>query len=576
MAALFECLLQHAAEHAEAVAVCRSRWDGTYEETTYGHLAERSRQFASAFAAQIPEGQIIPLCLGKTADTVAAMLAALGAGRAFCCIHRKLKPPQIEHMLRQTQAPVALVDSHGLLSLKGGIRRESEIARPRWWLLRDTDFGPAHERLVEELRSIAAVEELAPSRLTTHVRTTPANPVMADRNVCRAHAPSESPDRVGCCLFTSGSTGVCKGVLLGAEGLQVCAAAEAALYELRPDDVLLSMLPFSFDVGLMQLLSALDIGCELVIVDSWLPHDILRVAAERRVTGISAVPSIWLDFLNHGIAFETAGAHRSLRYVTVSGGDMTRPRLDQLPELAPGVGIYKTYGQTESFRSTSLRPGEFAEKRCSVGRSLRGVHVYIVRPDGSLAAPNEIGEVVHTGAGTLLGYLGGEGNETKLRPNPARGRGSDDHPLAVFTGDLGYLDTEGYLFLRGRRDDLVKVSGYRVYPNEVREIITAVPGVSQAEVIAVKQAEAARLVAFVILAPDTDWDEATLRGEISRRAPSYLVPERLEIRRSLPRTASGKPDRQQLLAEAADLLLGSDPKGSATCGPRKYIAGGTS
>src|SRR5581483_5573714 len=294
--------------------------------------------------------------------------------------------------------------------------------------------------------------------------------------------PGSDPRRVGCCLFTSGSTGSPKGVLIGAEDLRARADAEVLWYGLSAADGLLSILPFSFDVGLNQLLSAVSIGCELVILDSWFPKDILKAAEVRQVTGISSVPSIWLDFLNHGLKFDKAGPHASLRYLTVSGGDMSHKHLDDLPSIAEGVGIFKTYGQTEAFRATSLKPHEYAAKRYSVGRPFHGVQVYIIGADGSRTKPNEPGEVVHTGLGVMLGYLDGNDPEHKLRPNPYAGP-DDPAPLAIFTGDQGRLDEDGYLFLEGRRDDMVKIQGNRIYPNEVRDQLLAVPGVGLAEVV---------------------------------------------------------------------------------------------
>ena len=120
----------------------------------------------------------------------------------------------------------------------------------------------------------------------------------------------DDPLRVGCCLFTSGSTGKPKGVLIGERDLTARAWAEAQWYQLNEQDVLLNILPFSFDVGLNQVLSAMCVGCSLVLLNSWLPADILDAVSERQVTGISAVPSIWSDFLKANLRFDTRGAAR--------------------------------------------------------------------------------------------------------------------------------------------------------------------------------------------------------------------------------------------------------------------------
>lgn len=539
MATLFDRLQEHGAARADRPAVWQRRPDGPYEATAYGPLAASARRLANAFRARVPEGKVIPLCLAKTPDCIAAVFGALGAGRPFACVNQKLRPPQVERILNETTAPVALIDAAGLLALKGGMAADSALARTHWWLVRGPGFGPTHERLADQLRAVAPVEDWVPDAWPD--------------TFCRQPDAGDDPDRVGCCLFTSGSTGSPKGVLIGADDLLARAEAEVLWYGLTDADVLLSILPFSFDVGLNQLLSAVRVGCELVILDSWFPRDILKAVEMRRVTGVSSVPSIWLDFLTHGLKFDTKGAHASLRYLTVSGGDMSRRHLDELPGIAEGVGLFKTYGQTEAFRATSLKPHEYAARRYSVGRAFHGVRVYVVGEGGARVGPNELGEVVHTGLGVMRGYLDGNDPQNKLRPNPFAGP-DDPAPLAVFTGDQGHLDEEGYLFLSGRQDDMVKIQGNRIYPNEVRDQLLTLPGVGLAEVVAVKTTEQTRLVAFVLPSAGAALQGPAVQRQLAGRAPSYMVPELVVVKEGLPRTASGKPDRPALAVEAAALL----------------------
>ena len=351
------------------------------------------------------------------------------------------------------------------------------------------------------------------------------------------------------CLFTSGSTGVPKGVLVGRQDLCERAVTEAEWFGLTERDVLLSVLPFSFDVGLNQLMASLVAGSTLVILDSWMPADILRAVAERNVTGISAVPSIWVDFLKSGLRFDREGVHRSLRYITVSGGDLDPSNLEALPSLGDGLQIFKTYGQTEVFRPTCLRPEEFAKHKQSVGRPFGRSRVYVVRDDGGVAAPRERGEVVASGLGVMLGYLDGADEQKKLRENPFRGA-QDPGSQAVYTGDVGYLDEDGYLFLLGRRDSMLKIMGNRVYPDEVAAQLLALQGVLQAEVVGVNRGDSgARLYAFVVLGADAPAADE-LRRQMATRVPAYMVPAFVLTKDAIPRTVSGKPDRPALVAEA--------------------------
>jgi acyl-coenzyme A synthetase/AMP-(fatty) acid ligase len=537
---LFEQVQQHARERPHHVAVWNRLPGGHYEATSYSELAKTARRFAQVFADSFGEARFVPLCLGRSASCIAAMLGAIGAGKAFICLHQKMRWRQISDILEATRASMVLVDAAGLMTLQGGLTEAPAITGVRWWLLGGPEFGALHGKIAARLGKVAVVEQWPADVAEPHI---PAPPVL----------PAD-PLRVGCCLFTSGSTGKPKGVLIGERDLTARAWAEARWYQLRKQDVLLNILPFSFDVGLNQVLSAMCVGCSLVLLHSWLPADILDAVSERQVTGISAVPSIWSDFLKTTLRFDTHGQHASLRYITISGGDLSRERLDKLPAMLDGVGIIKTYGQSETFRSTALLPPEFSRKRQSVGRAFVNVRVYVVREDGTLAAPHEVGEIVHTGLGVMLGYLDGDDPQHKRRPNPFC-RPDDEAAFAVFTGDQGYLDEDEYLYVVGRRDEMLKVSGNRLYPREVSNQLTAIDGVAEAEVVGVKlHDDQTHLVAFVVQEPSSALQPMMLRRALASRVPAFMLPEHMVILPALPRTANGKPDRQALTARAAALL----------------------
>jgi acyl-coenzyme A synthetase/AMP-(fatty) acid ligase len=537
---LFEQVQHHARERPNHVAVWNRLPGGQYEATSYSKLAEAARRFARAFADSLSEARFIPLCLARSTSCIAAMLGAIGAGKAFICLNQKMRLPQVSDILEAARASVVLVDAAGLMTLRGGVTEAPAITRVRWWLLRGPEFGAMHGKIAARLDEVAIVDQWEAD--------------VAASNVPEPLLLPDDPLRVGCCLFTSGSTGKPKGVLIGERDLTARAWAEAQWYQLHEQDILLNILPFSFDVGLNQLLSAMFVGCSLVLLNSWLPADILGVVSERQVTGISAVPSIWSDFLKANLQFDTRGQHASLRYIAISGGDLSREKLDRLPAMLDGVGIIKTYGQTETFRSAALLPPEFSRKRQSVGRAFVNVRVYVVREDETLAAPHEVGEIVHTGMGVMLGYLDGDDPQHKLRPNPFFGP-DDDALCAVFTGDRGYLDEDGYLYVVGRRDEMLKVSGNRIYPREISDQLAAIDGVAEAEVVGVKlDDDDTHLVAFVVQAASRALQPMMIRRELAWRVPSFMLPEQTVILPAMPRTANGKPDRQALAAWAAALL----------------------
>jgi acyl-CoA synthetase (AMP-forming)/AMP-acid ligase II len=537
---LFEQVQQHARQRPNHVAVWNRLPGGQYEATSYSELAEAAHRFAQAFADNRCGARFIPLCLARSASCIAAMLGAIGAGKAFICLNQKMRLRQVSDILEAARASVALVDAAGLMTLRGELTEAPATARVQWWLLRGPEFGAMHGKIAARLGELAIVELWA------------AN--VTEPNVPEPLLLPDDPLRVGCCLFTSGSTGKPKGVLISERDLTARAWAEAQWYQLHETDILLNILPFSFDVGLNQVLSAMFVGCSLVLLHSWLPADILDAVSQRQVTGISAVPSIWSDFLQANLRFDSRRQHASLRYITVSGGDLSREMLHRLPAMLDGVGIIKTYGQSETFRSSALLPPEFSHKRQSVGRAFVNVRVYIVREDGTLAEPHEVGEIVHTGMGVMLGYLDGDDPQHKLRPNPFFGP-DDEASHAVFTGDQGYLDEDGYLYLLGRRDEMLKVSGNRIYPREISDQLAAIDGVTEAEVVGVKlDDDDTHLVAFVVPESSRSLQPMLIRRELALRVPSFMLPEHVVVLPAMPRTANGKPDRQALAAQAAALL----------------------
>jgi acyl-coenzyme A synthetase/AMP-(fatty) acid ligase len=537
---LFQRVQQHAHERPNHVAVWNRLPDGQYEATSYSELAEAARRFAQAFADNLSEARFIPLCLARSTNCIAAMLGAIGVGKAFIGLSQKMRLRQVSDILEDTRAATVLIDTAGLMTLRGRLMETPAITRAQWWLLRGPEFGALHDKIAARLGEVAVVE--------------PWEAIAAAPSVPEPLLLPDDPHRVGCCLFTSGSTGKPKGVLISERDLTARAAAEGQCFQLNERDVLLNIMPFSFDLGLIQVLSAMFAGCSLVLLHSWLPADILDTVSAQQVTGISAVPSIWSDFLKANLQFDTRGPHASLRYITVSGGDLHREMLDRLPAMVDGVGIIKTYGQTETFRSTALLPSEFSRKRQSVGRAFINVRVYVVREDGTRAAPHEVGEIVHTGLGVMLGYLDGDDPQNKLRPNPFCG--SDDNAsYAVFSGDQGYLDEDGYLYVVGRRDEMLKVAGNRLYPRAISDQLAALDGVAEAEVVGVTlNADETHLVAFVVQKPSSAWQPMMIRRALALQVPSFMLPELVVMLPAMPRTATGKPDRQALAARAAALL----------------------
>lgn len=477
----------HARREPRRTAIREPAPGGGRRAVARGELLAGAAWFAAEVARRCPEDALVALVMPRSATGVAGMLGALAAGRAFAHVPPSFRTARIRAVTESGGPVLAVADP--ATARQVGVTDGETRGSARWWVVADPPGG--------------------------------------GRSPAGAAPAAGDPARPGACLFTSGSTGRPGGVLVSVADLGARARHEIDLFGLTPDDRLLGVLPFSFDVGLNQLLSGLAAGATLVLLRSWLPADLLAAAADAGVTGISATPSIWQGLLASGLAFDRSGPHRALRYVTVSGGDLAPAHLRRLPDAVGGAGIYKTYGQTETFRTTALRPSEFAARPTSVGRPVAGVRARI---------DEATGEVVHAGMGVMLGYRD-PGHRDEAGPPPAE----------IRTGDLGRFDAEGYLFLEGRRDDLVKVMGNRVHPAELARWLAGRRGVAAAEAVAVPDEDAGhRLAGFVVAAPGERLDPEELRRRAARELPAWLAPKTVVRRSALPLLPNGKPDRRAL------------------------------
>ncbi len=529
------------AHSEERIVVSTSEPGRGVIHTSYGELCRHVEHFTCLIEEQWSRETIIPFYFQKSAPAVALMLAALRAGKAFACINPKFRLRQIQQVLSSTGSGICVTDGGMALSLERMIKAKTGIETVGWQYVETGPIGEPQESAVGRLLERGALERPI------------ANRDVAGGGSVGLNFPAADLEGLGCVLFTSGSTGQAKGVKVSRRDLLARAEAEVDWFGLSPEDILLGVLPLSFDVGLNQLLSGLVSGARIVFSESWLPGDICNLVESEGVTGISGVPSIWQGLIESELSIEIPGKHASLRYLTVSGGSLPRSHLERLQAAVPEVGIFKTYGQTEAFRATSLRPEELAERPESVGRAFSGVEIEIVGPGGAPCGPGEVGEVVHSGLGIMEGYLEGDDRE-KRKPNPFYPADSE-FPIAVFTGDHGYLDAEGFLYLHGRKDDMVKVMGNRVYPLEVEEAMRAMDAVAACAVTRHPGEGPDGLVAFVVEVPESALSPATLQRDLSFQIPGYMIPREIHVVPALPLTASGKTDFPLLLASHAELRL---------------------
>ncbi|MCX7193027.1 MAG: acyl-CoA ligase (AMP-forming), exosortase A system-associated [Proteobacteria bacterium] len=468
----------------------------------------------------------VAVYMDKRIATVVAMFGAAAAGGVFVPVNPLLKSGQVAHILKDCAVRILVTTPE------------------RLELLRPVLAG------CPDLKTIVIVGEQVP--------------ISAEDIACiswaeRLHAPHQISHRVidsdmAAILYTSGSTGKPKGVVLSHRNLVAGAESVSQYLENRQGDRILSVLPLSFDYGLNQLTSAFYVGAGVVLMNYLFPRDVTRLVAREKITGLAAVPALWVQLAQLDWP---AGVDEHLRYITNSGGAMPTHTLAALRGKLPGTRPYLMYGLTEAFRSTYLSPEELDRRPGSIGRAIPNAEIMVVRADGTPCVPGEEGELVHRGVHVALGYWNdADKTAERFKPAPGLPAGLPIPEMAVWSGDTVRMDDEGFLYFIGRRDEMIKTSGYRVSPTEVEEVIYDTDLVVEVAAIGVAHPVLGQAVVLVIYAPGQD--EAVsekLMAGCKQKLPVFMVPVRIVARMdALPRNPNGKIDRKLLACELAELF----------------------
>jgi acyl-CoA synthetase (AMP-forming)/AMP-acid ligase II len=315
-----------------------------------------------------------------------------------------------------------------------------------------------------------------------------------------------------------------------------------------PDDRILSILPFSFDYGLNQLLTAIEQRAELVLFDFKMGDEIVRALARHEITGLAGVPTIWALLTRAAPSLARTPLPR-LRYITNSGGAVPTSTVKQLRTLLPNTNIYLMYGLTEAFRSTYLPPEEIDRRPNSIGRAIPECEVFPLTEDGRRAAPGEPGILVHRGPTVSLGYWNRpEDTARVLRRNPLRSADVGGE-IVCWSGDRVVEDEDGYLYFVGREDAMIKSSGYRISPTEVEEVLMGTKMFRQVAVIGLPDEWVGQRVHAVAVADSSAVDPAAALRSAADVLPPYMVPRTIELVSELPVNPNGKVDYKRLAAE---------------------------
>ncbi|GGD75659.1 acyl-CoA ligase (AMP-forming), exosortase A system-associated [Microbacterium murale] len=464
-------------------------------------------------------GDRVAIYLEKRLETVFAIFATSAAGGLFVPINHALKPTQVGHILADSGARVLVTSADRLSQL---LETLSATA-------------------VADVVIVGSPPAITPEGIRLHQWD---DGQRAGGQPLTTEVIDVDPAAI---LYTSGSTGRPKGVVLSHRNLLVGAESVSTYLHNTAEDVILSVLPLSFDAGLSQVTTAFAVGAHCVLMNYLLPKEVVKLCARHRVTGLTCVPPLWLQLL--AVPWPEEAAH-ALRYFANTGGRMPRPALDRLREIFPDAAPYLMYGLTEAFRSTYLDPAEVDRRPDSIGRAIPNAEILVLRPDGSECEPGEEGELVHRGALVALGYWNDpERTAERYRPITRPGQQWRTPEMAVWSGDTVVADEEGFLYFVGRKDDMIKTSGYRVSPTEIEEAAYSTGLARDAVAIGVEDADLGQRIVLVVTPSADPLEPGALMTALRQRLPMYMVPALIQIRSDLPRSPNGKFDRNLITHE---------------------------
>jgi len=473
----------------------------------------------------VSKGDRVVVILGNSLEYVVSYYATLKAGAIFASLSTDLKPDGLRPLLEALEPKV---------------------------IISSTKF----ERLLKaaDLHSLGLTALVLKSpKLSWSPEDCPTFPWEGVIQKGAASNPNISIEEstLASIIYTSGSTGEPRGVMLSHRNIVANTHSICQYLNLTNSDIQMVVLPFFYVMGKSLLNTHFAVGGTVVVYNKFaFLSSVLQLMVAEEVTGFSGVPSNYAYLLHRSPLASYREKLTSLRYCSQAGGHMSQAIKEKLRQSLPNhTQIYIMYGATEaSARLTYLRPELFSEKMDSIGKPIPGVNIRVLDQKGNELPPGQTGEIVAAGPNIMKGYW----------KNPEATANVLDHN-GYHTGDLGYCDDEGYFFVKGRRDELLKVGGHRINPQEIEDILMKTKMLIEAVVLGVPDDLLGHKIIALAVLKENECSENDILNRCTERLPKYKLPSRVKFVKALPKNSNGKIHRVKC-SEILDKLVSNTPE----------------
>jgi acyl-CoA synthetase (AMP-forming)/AMP-acid ligase II len=462
---------------------------------TYSQLDKLSGNLAvKLLTKRLKKGERVAILLENSAEYVISFFAILKAAGVAVPLNTQLVPRELSYLLKDSSPKFIITDARYQSSLDGLI----------------------------EPNSILFLDKLNLKGGSTPV-TYNLRPV------------TNKGKDLAMILYTSGTTGKPKGVMLSHTNLSANANSIIHYLKLKPSDRMMVILPFYYAYGNSLLTTHVRVGATLVIDNRFLyPNVVLDTMEKEKITGLAGVPS------NFAILLRKSALRKyklsKLRYVTQAGSALIPEMIKEFICIFPKIKFYVMYGQTEATaRLTYLAPKFLNKKIGSIGKAIAGVKIDILGEDGKKLGIGQIGEIVARGPNVMLGYWNSP-EETKavLRKE------------GLYTGDLARLDNDGFIYLVSRKKEMIKSGANRISPFEIEEVVCQMPGVLECAAVGIKCEILGEAIKLFVVKNGANITGRDIILFCKQNLASYKIPKEVKLVETIPKTSTGKIKRAEL------------------------------